>query len=138
MKTKAILSALVFFAAVLFSYDSVNAQIVDKVKDAASKTKDVTLDAADKTRDVTVDTTKKVGVVVTDGLSTAADKTAGAAKVGAKKTKQFGSHAVNVTENVSGEVTEGGKWFVVTTWDGTKWVSKRVWYKTKQAADAVN
>ncbi|HMJ07808.1 MAG TPA: hypothetical protein VK468_02315 [Pyrinomonadaceae bacterium] len=129
--------AIVASAIVLFSYGGVQAQIVDKVKDATEKAKDVTVDAADKVKDVTVDTTKKTTVVVTDNLSKAADKTGdavvGTTKAAASKTKSFGSHAVSVTDNVVGQSYEGGKWAVVTTWDGTKWVSKRTWFATKKA-----
>lgn len=130
MRLKGFVSCLVFFAAVFFSYNSVSAQIVDKIKDAAGKTKDVT-----------VDTTKKTTVVVTDALEKTADKTADvagdAAKVGKSSAKKFGSHTVNVTENVAGQTYEGGKWFMVTTWDGTKWVSKRTWFATKKGASKV-
>ena len=71
-----------------------------------------------------------------DLIDKAADKTAEAAKVGASKTKKFGNSAVRVTENVAGDAYEGGKYFTVTTWDGTKWVSKRVWHATKKGAGA--
>jgi hypothetical protein len=121
MKTKGLSSLFVFFAVVFFSYVGAHAQVPDKVKDAA-----------DKAKDVTVDTTKKTGVVVTDTLDKAADKTKDAAKATKRTSKNFGKHAVNVTEDVAGEAYEGGKWFVVTTWDGTKWVSKRVMYPNKK------
>lgn len=113
---------MVFLVAVLFSYSSVNAQVVDKTKDAASKAADVTVDSA-----------KKVSVVVTDNLKTAADKTADAAKPVVKSTKTFGTHTVSLTENISGEPErEGGKYYNVSTWDGTKWVSKRTWFPDKK------
>ena len=115
------LTALLF---VLLSYASASAQIVDKAKDIADKTKDVTVDAA-----------KKTGDAVSDGAEKVADKSVEGAKVGASKTKKFGNTAVRVTENVAGQPYEGGKYFMVTTWDGTKWVSKRVWYNTKKGAD---
>ena len=51
---------IVVLLAVIFSYAPANTQVVDAIKDAASKTKDVTVDAAKKTKDVTVDTTKKI------------------------------------------------------------------------------
>lgn len=141
---KNVVSAFLFAALVVcFSYSTASAQIVDAVKDAASKTKEVTKDvagktkdAAGKTKDVTVDASKKTVVVVTDGLDTAGDKTGKAVKVGASKTQKFGNTAVNVTENVAGDVYEGGKYYTVKTWDGTKWVSKRVWYATKKSAGA--
>ena len=121
MKTKGLSSLFVFFAVVFFSYVGAKAQIPDKVKDAA-----------DKAKDVTVDTTKKTGVVVTDALDKAADKTKDAAKATKKSSKSFGKQSVEITEQVAGEAYEGGKWLVVTTWDGTKWVSKRVMYPNKK------
>lgn len=122
----------VLFVAVFvcLSYTSASAQVVDKIKDAAGKTKDVT-----------VDTAKKTGVVVTDGLDKAADKTKEGTKKGASATKKFGSHAVTTTENVAGETyergKEAGKYATVKTWDGTKWVSKRVWYASKKTSGTV-
>src|SRR5688572_15811269 len=128
MKYKGFLGVAVFALAVLFAYGPANAQVPEKVKDAAGKTKDVTVDAAKKSR-----------VVVTDGLEKAADATGDAASATAKAakstTKTFGRHTVNVTENVAGEVKEGGRWLMVTTWDGTKWVSKRTWFAAKKAVD---
>ncbi len=138
MILKGLISFAAFLALVSFSYVGAQAQVVGAVKDAAGKTKDVTVDAAKKTK-----------VVVTDGLETAADKTKSAAdatgdatakgaKVAASKSKSFGNRTVSVTENIAGNAYEGGKFYTVTTWDGTKWVSKRVWFKTKKAADAVH
>ena len=124
MRIRTLSIAVMVAAFVLFSYTALNAQVVDKAKDAAVKAKDIT-----------VDTTKKMGVVVTDNLDKAADKTAEATKTAASSTKSFGNHAVNVTENVVGQSYEGGKWAVVTTWDGTKWVSKRTWFATKKAVN---
>lgn len=125
MKIRSLTGIGVFFAIVLFSYGSADAQVVDAVKDAASKTKEVT---------------KKTAVVVTDKVEDAADKTkdvtVDAAKKTAKTSKKVGSYSIDVTENVAGHAYEGGKYYTVKTWDGTKWVSNRVWYKTKKAADA--
>src|SRR5829696_6203476 len=118
MNIKRVFGFLVFSFVVLFAYGTSQAQVVDAVKDAASKTKDVTVDAAKKTK-----------VVVTDGLEKAADKTEDAASATGKAvgstSKKIGNHTINVTENIAGSAYEGGKWFVTTTWDGTKWVSKR-------------
>lgn len=136
MKVRSLAGLMVLFTAVAFSYGTASAQVVDAVKGAASKTKDVTVDAAKKTAEVT----KKTTVVVTDGLETAADKTKDVTVDSAKKTgsaaKKIGNYSVETTENVAGSAYEGGKWFMVTTWDGTKWVSKRTWYATKKAAGA--
>jgi len=129
MKYKGFLSVLAVSLTVLFAYGQANGQVPEPVKDAAGKTKDVTVDAAKKTK-----------VIVTDGLSKAADKTGDAASAtasAAKSTsKKIGHHTVTVTDNVAGEVKKDGKWFMVTTWDGTKWVSKRTWMETKKAAGA--
>lgn len=114
-------------AIVLFSYGSASGQVVDAVKDAAAKAKEVTVDAA-----------KKTTVVVTDGLEKAADKTKDEAVEGSKKaastSKKVGSYSIDVTEGVVGKTYEGGRYYSVKTWDGTKWVSKQVWYATKKAA----
>src|SRR5688500_11624670 len=112
----AIVGSLLTAVLVLLSYGSASAQIVDKAKDVADKTKEVTKDVAGETKDAA----KKTGVIVTDGLKKAADKTGDAAKVAASKTKKFGNHALNVTENVVGDAYEGGKYYMVKTWDGTK------------------
>jgi hypothetical protein len=113
------------FAIVLFGYSSASAQIVDAVKDAADKTKEVT---------------KKTAVVVTDGVKDAAGKTKDATvkgtKTAAKKTTEFGSHSVEVTENVAEKSYEGGRFATVKTWDGSKWVAKRVWFASKKAGTA--
>ena len=129
MKYKGFLSVLALSLTVLFAYGQANAQVPEPIKDAAGKTKDVTVDAAKKTK-----------VIVTDGLTKAADKTGDAASAtasAAKSTsKTIGHHTVTVTDNVVGEVKKDGKWFTVTTWDGTKWVSKRTWIETKKVAVA--
>jgi hypothetical protein len=140
MTSKGFFSLVAFFAAVLFAYGQSNAQVVDKIKDAAGKTKDVTVEAADKTKNATEKAAHKTKVIVTDGLEKAADKTGDAAAAtgsAVKSTsKTIGRHAITVTDNVAGAAYEGGKWFTVTTWDGTKWVSKRTWYATKKVAGA--
>jgi hypothetical protein len=122
------------FAAILFSYGSASGQIVNAVKDAADRTKD----AAVKTKDVTVDVAKKTTVVVTDGLTTAVDKTKDVSIDAARKTKttsrKIGEYTVDVTENVAEQAVEGGRWLTVTTWDGTKWVSKKVRFAAKKTA----
>ena len=157
MRAKGYFGAVVLALAVLFAYGTVNAQVPEKVKDAAGKTKDVTVDAAKKTAhvttdaakktadvttdaakktaDVTGDTAKKTKVVVTDGLAKAADKTGDAASATGKAvgstTKSFGNHAVTVTENVAATTVKKGKYYSVTAWDGTKWVTKKTFYPDK-------
>ena len=122
MKINRIAGIMMFFAFVLFSYSMTNAQVTDKTKDTATKT-----------TDTTVEPTKRVSVVVTDNLKTAADKTAEAAKPTVKSSKTFGNTTVSLTESISGEPERtGGKYYSVTTWDGSKWVTKRTWFPDKK------
>jgi hypothetical protein len=126
MRLKSLAGVMFLFAAVAFSYDTANAQVVDAAKDAASKTKDVS-----------VDTAKKTSIVVTDGLDKTKDMTADSAKNAGANVKKIGSYSIETTENIKVVKFEDGKWFTVTKWDGTKWVSKRTWFANKKAADAV-
>lgn len=125
MRIRSLASIGLFFAIVLFSCVAAKAQVVEVVKDAASKTKDI----SKKTAEVVADTAKDVA-------DTTGDVTVAAAKKTVSTSKKIGNYSVNVTENVAGAAYEGGKYFTVKTWDGTKWVSKRVWFATKKAADA--
>ncbi len=124
MKYKGLQIFVFAFVAVLFSYGSASGQIVNAAKDAADKAKEVT---------------KKTGVVVTDGLEKIADKTKDATVDGTKKaaktTKNFGNKSVEVTENIAEGTVREGKFYTVKTWDGTKWVSKQVWFASKKTAD---
>lgn len=126
MKKRTLAFFALGFGVVLFSFGSASAQVVDAVKDAADKTKDVTVKVAKKSR-----------VVVTDGFTTAAEKTKDVSGDVANKTKSetksFGARTVIVTENIVDRSKEAGKWAAVTTWDGSKWVTKRVWFVTKKS-----
>ena len=128
-------------AVVLFSYVGVDAQIVKGAKKVVEKTKDVTVDAAkktaevtkdvaDKTKDASVDAAEKTVDVTKD----VADKTVDGAKAAGSGAKKVGGFVVETTGDVAEKAVEGGKFFVHTTWDGTKWVSKKVWHPTKNAA----
>jgi hypothetical protein len=114
MTTKGFLAMAIFFAAVLFSYDTVNAQ--ETTKPAAEP-------AAKKNRVVVTDPFDKPAPAATE--STPAPKSTA---------QQFGNYSVKVTESVSGQNFENGKWFTVTKWDGTKWVSKRTFFPNKEAS----
>ena len=124
MKSKSLLRLGLLFVFVLVSYGVAHSQIVDAAKDAADKTKKVTVKVADKTADV-----------VTDAADKTKDATVDAAKETSSGVKTFGNYTVKVTENVVGKSYEGGKWLVTTTWDGTKWVSKKVFYPNKKQKD---
>ncbi len=145
MKLKVLLNLSAFFVIAMFSYTTAKAQIVDKVKDAAKKTKDVTVDAAKKTADVTKDAAEKAKDVTVDAADKtkdatvdAADKTkdvtVNAAKTTGSGAKKINGYTMKVTYNVKEQSTEDGKWLVMTTWDGTKWVTKRTWVVSKKAA----
>jgi len=131
MKTRSLAVLLSVFALVSVSYTTAAAQEDNTEKSSAEKVKE----SASKV-------ITKSTVVVTDGLEKAADKTkevaAGTVKAGAKTAKSFGNNAVEVTENVVGKSQESGKWFAVTTWNGAKWVTKRVWYPNKKPAGQQN
>lgn len=125
MKMKSLMRLVIISSFVLFAYVATSAQ----EKETANDTKQ----AAEKTK-----------VVVTDGLAKAADATKTGVEKSAKAVKTFGSNAVEVTDNVVGKSAEvggktlqAGRYYTVKTWDGTKWVSKQVWYETKAAGTAV-
>lgn len=157
MRIKNLGRLLLVFSFVLVSYGAINAQVVDAVKDAASKTKDVTVDAAKKTVEVTKDVAEGTKDATVDGV-----------KFAGKKTQQFGEKSVEVTDNVgegTGDVAKdvwdatakgtkktvyyvgnrtadfaklgykGGKYFVRKSWDGTKWVAEKVWIFDKDSKE---
>ena len=133
-------------AVVLFSYGAAQGQVVNAIKDAAKKTKDVTVDAAkktkdvtvdiaDKTKDVTVDVAKKTAEVTTNIAGGTADVATDVWDASAKGTKKAVYYTGDKTADFAKLGYDGGKEVVVTTWDGTKWVSKKTWVFTKKAAD---
>ena len=117
MKMKSLFRLVVVTLFVFFAYGAASAQEKETANDAPSKIK----------------------VVVTDGLQTAADKTKEAASVVADTTKKtaksFGNKTVEVTEGVVGQAIKQGRYYTVKSWDGTKWVSKQVFYETKKAVN---
>jgi len=126
MKSKHFLGFLPLALCVSFAYNSASGQVVEKVKDDAEKTKDVT-----------VETAKKVGVVVTNGVDKAAAVTTDGTNKTVKLAQKFGNNAVVVTEDVMGHPAEEGRFLTTMTWNGARWVTKRVWFpKKKDAADA--
>jgi hypothetical protein len=121
MKAKRFVTLFVFFVAVLLSYRTGHAQIVDKTNDPANKPKATSV------------STTKPAVVITNNLErSAANGAATTTMKSASTSKAFGNHTLKVTENVTGQSYEGGKWFTVTKWDGSKWVSKREWFPNKK------
>ena len=65
-------------------------------------------------------------VVVTDNLSKPATPATQTARPTTTTTK-VGNFSINVTEGVTGQNLESGKYLTVTKWDGSKWVTKREW-----------
>ena len=128
-------------AVVLFSYVGANAQIVDTAKKIADKTRDVTVDAANKTVEVTKDVADKtknatVGVFdkTADVTKDAADKTVDGTKAVLSGAKKVPGYVIETTGDLAEKTVEGGKYLLTSTWDGAKWVSKKVWYPTKNTA----
>ena len=135
MKLKVLNYFGMLLAVVLFSYGAAQGQVVNAIKDAAKKTKDVTVDIADKTKDVTVDAAKKTAEVTTDIASGTADVAIDVWDASAKGTKKAVYYTGDKTADFAKLGYDAGKEVVVTTWDGTKWVSKKTWVFTKKAAD---
>lgn len=118
MKMKNLVRFVVISSFVLFAYGVVAGQ----EKQTSNDTKPV----AEKAKDAVV-----------DGVDKAADATKSAAVKTGRSLKTFGSNAVEVTEGVVAKPIKKGRYYTVKTWDGTKWVSKQVWYETKKAAETV-
>ena len=118
MKMNSLMRLIIISSFVLFAYVAASAQ----EKETANDTKS---------------TAEKTKVVVTDNLAKAADTASNAVEKSAKSVKNFGSNAVEVTEGVVGKTVEQGRYYTVKTWDGTKWVSKQVWYATKKTGTTV-
>ena len=102
MRIKRLTSLGLFFVAVLFSYSTAKAQ------------------------DTTTTPTTNPRVVVTDNLSKPATPATQTNRP-AKTTTKVGNFSINVTEGVTGQNLESGKYLTVTKWDGSKWVTKREW-----------
>jgi hypothetical protein len=130
MKLKAFLNVGLLSLVVLFSYGIVKAQ--DQTKPTTPPAQPTTDQPSTPTQPATTITSTNPRVVVTDNLSkpaTAATQTTQPATT----TKAFGKYSVNVTDNVTAAPTtpaqnmENGKYYTVTSWDGSKWVTKRTW-----------
>ena len=136
MKLRVLCNLATVLVIALFSYSAANAQVVQKVKDAADKTKEVTVDTTKKTVELTKDAADKTKNVTEKVVDKTKDATVEAAKTTGSGAKKAGGYTVKLVDNVKGQSYEGGRWLVVTTWNGTKWVSNRTWVATKKAADA--
>ena len=136
MKSHALFAFVVFLAAVSLSYGSASGQVVNKTKEVTSKTTKAVVDstkkAASVTKDATTTAASKTKDVVTDSANKTADVAKDTASAGKTKSQSYGKNTVTVTENIAGQAYEGGKYLTVTTWDGTKWVSKQVWQPNKK------
>jgi hypothetical protein len=116
MSIKRLTSLVMFFGVVLFSYAAASAQ---------------------DTTTTTTTTSTNPRVVVTDNLSkpsTPANQPATAKTT----TTKIGNFNINVTEGVTGQNLENGKFLTITKWDGTKWVTKREWVPNNPSATKPN
>ena len=68
MKLKVLYNLFAIFAIALFSYNAANAQVVDAIKDAAGKTKKVTVDTTKKTVELTKDAADKTKDAAVNGI----------------------------------------------------------------------
>ncbi|MCB1023668.1 MAG: hypothetical protein KDB79_04730, partial [Acidobacteria bacterium] len=59
-----------------------------------------------------------------------AEKTGSKAKSGSRM-------VVKVTDNLANGAIKKGRLLTVTTWDGSKWVSKKVWFAAKKTSSTV-
>ena len=105
-----------FFGVVLFSYAAASAQQTT----------------------TTTTTSTNSRVVITDNLSKPSTPPANQSNAPTTKSTKIGNFSVNVTEGVTGQNMENGKFLTVTKWDGTKWVTKREWVPNKAAATKPN
>jgi hypothetical protein len=141
MKLKAFLNVGLLSLVVLFSYGIVKAQ--DQTKPTTTPAQPTTAQPSTSTQPATATTITSTNprVVVTDNLSKPAT-TATQATQPATTTKAFGKYSVNVTDNVTAapatpaQNMENGKYFTVTSWDGSKWVTKRTWMPNNGSAAA--
>jgi|SRR5437762_881468 len=130
MKLRRFLAFGVFLAAVLFSYESVRAQ---NTTPSATKSKETV--TATKAAPQTM---PKHTVVVSDPFNKTDATAKDVATTPKTSSTKIGNYSVNVTEGVTGQSFEDGRWLTVTTWDGTKWVSKRTWFPNNKSATPPN
>ena len=106
-----------FVGFVLFSYGSAAAQQTTPTTTTTTATPTTT-------------TSTNSRVVVTDNLAKPSTATTSATAKPTSSTTKIGNYNVNVTEGVTGQNLENGKFLNITKWDGTKWVTKREWVPT--------
>ena len=112
MTFKRLLSLGTFAGFVLFSYGVVGAQTQTTPTTTAQPTT----------------TSTNPRVVVTDNLSK--PTTSATANQPKTTTTKIGNYNVNVSDNIpagTNQTMENGKFYNVTTWDGSKWVTTRKW-----------
>ena len=111
MTFKRLLSLGTFVGCVLFLYSIAGAQTQTTTTTAKPTT-----------------TSTNPRVVVTDNLSQ--PTTPSTAAQPKTTTTKIGNYSVNVSDNIpagSMQTMENGKFYNVTTWDGSKWVTTRKW-----------
>lgn len=111
MTFKRLSSLAMFVGVVLFSYAAANAQQTTPTTTTATPTTPTT----------------NSRVVVTDNLAKPSTPATSQSTKPTTTTKTIGNYSVKVTEGVTGQNLENGKFLTVTRWDGTKWVTKREW-----------
>lgn len=128
MRTLRLTGLIVFFAAVFLTFVGSNQLISDRTLDKEGTAKDMTVGDPINAAVPTDGTAPNTGIAVNDTLETAAEATSTAGKGTKSKSKSFRN---STAESAVWRDHKGGKWVVVTSWDGEKWVTKRVYYPNK-------
>jgi len=82
---------------------------------------------AQQTTTTTTTPTTNSRVVVTDNLAKPSTPASSQPSKPSTTSTKVGNYNINVTEGVTGQNTDNGKFLTVTRWDGSKWVTKREW-----------
>ncbi len=121
MKNKWIIIFGLLLSMFVFAAESAEAQVVPAAKKAAKTTKDTTVKVSKKA----VKTSKKAVKGAAKGVKKGAAVSKSAAEKGADV-------AAEGAKTAAEESVKAGRWVIVTSWDGTKWVSNKVWWATKK------
>jgi hypothetical protein len=103
---------------------------------AAAQTTPTTNTTTTTTTPTTTSTNSRV--IVTDNLAKPSTTGSSTSSSASSTTKKIGNYNINVTEGVTGQNLENGKFLTVTKWDGSKWVTKREWVPNNTPASKPN
>jgi hypothetical protein len=110
-----------FVGFVLFSYAAANAQ-----------------QTTPTTTTTATPTSTNSRVIITDNLAKPSSPSTSESTKQTTTSTKIGNYSVNVTEGVTGQNLENGKFLTITKWDGAKWVTKREWVPNGPPASKPN